>query len=288
MIFLILNILFASAFMLFIKWAQVREREDVVTIGTINYIVAAVLIAPFFFSADAPVTQAAVGTGATMGSAYFIAYFFVIYAIKWVGASSATVISVLSLLVPIGFGIFCWGDQPNAWQVVGIGLAVASLLLIGGQKKESKGSVEKPWFAPIMLVLFFLLCGLSRLAQDAFGQWCQPDEKMTFNFAAFAVAAIPSLVVMIVRRVKYAVRVSRSEWAFGFAMGTVNFLQTQFILESLQRFPGFIVFPVVSAGGVILTMLVATQTLGEKLTVKSYIGISIATVALVLLNVAVE
>lgn len=267
--------------MLFIKWAQVRGTEDVVTIGTINYIVAAILIAPFFAMTETQhMTRAATGTGATMGVCYFIAYFFVIYAIRWVGASSATVISVLSLLVPIGFGIFWWGDEPTLPQVFGIALGVASLLLIGGQKKESIGSVEKPWFAPIMLGLFFVLCGLSRLAQEAFRHWSTTDEIMTFNFAAFATAAVPSIIVLVMRRKG----ISRTELAFGFAMGLANFLQTQFILESLQRFPGFIVFPVVSAGGIILTTLIATRTLGERLTVKSYIGIAIAALAMVLLG----
>ena len=46
MISLLLNIIFASAFTLIIKWVQVRQREDICTVGPINYIVAAVLIAP--------------------------------------------------------------------------------------------------------------------------------------------------------------------------------------------------------------------------------------------------
>ena len=137
MIFLVLNVIFASAFILFIKWAQVRGTEDVVTIGTVNYIVAAALIAPFYFTTDPEfVTGEAVLTGGTMGFCYFIAYFFVIYAIKWVGASSSTVISVLSISVPIGFGIFLWHEDPNGWQIAGIVLAVTSLSMIGGHKNQ--------------------------------------------------------------------------------------------------------------------------------------------------------
>ena len=37
--------MFASAFTLIIKWVQVRPRENICTVGPINYIVAAVLIA---------------------------------------------------------------------------------------------------------------------------------------------------------------------------------------------------------------------------------------------------
>ena len=268
--------------MLFIKWAHVRGKEDIITIGAINYILAVVLTAPFFLTqASQLVTSEAMELGATMGAAYFIAYFFVIYAIRWVGATASTVISVLSLLVPIAVAAWVWAEQPGALQTVGIMIALPALMLIGGQKKESRASEEKPWFAPILLAVFFVLCGLSRVAQDGFRHRCELDETVTFVFAAFAIAAIPSIVVLIVRRQ----RISKTECLFGLAMGLSNALQTQFILESLQRFPGYIVFPVVSAGSVLFTTLIATKTLGEKLTTKSYVGIVLCVVALVLLGI---
>ena len=48
LLFLLFNVVFASAFTLIIKLVQVRKREDVITVGAINYIVAAVWIAPEF------------------------------------------------------------------------------------------------------------------------------------------------------------------------------------------------------------------------------------------------
>ena len=69
MIFLVFNIVFASAFMLAIKWVQIRQREDVITVGAINYIVAAVLIAPEFLHNDlSHVTWEASLTGGTNSS----------------------------------------------------------------------------------------------------------------------------------------------------------------------------------------------------------------------------
>ncbi len=281
MIYLLLNMVFASGFMLSIKWAQVRGTEDVVTIGTLNYIVAALLITPFFLAQDPQaLTRSSVATGGTLGLCYFLAYFFVIYAIRWVGASSATVISVLSILVPIGFGIFWWQEKPGSWQIAGITLALTSLMLIGGQKKNSRAAVAQPWFAPLVLGVFFLLCGTSRLAQEAFRHWCSRDQILSFNFVAFCVAAFPSTLLLLARRK----RIRASEFIFGGGMGLCNFLQTLFILEALQRFEGFIVFPVVSAGAIVLTTLVATGTLGERLTARSYLGIAIAAISLVLLK----
>ena len=215
-----------------------------------------------------------------MGGCYFIAYFFVIFAIKWVGATASTVIAVLSIMLPIICGISIWGEQPNGWQIAGVLLALASLMLIGGQKKTAGEKVERPWFTPILLIVFFLLCGLSRLAQGAVQYTTEANQPMTFSFGAFLLAAIPSIAVLIIRRKS----ISWNEFLIGGAMGLSNFLQTLFILESLKRFETYIVFPIVSAGSIILTALVATMTMDEKLTAKTWIGVSIATVALVLLK----
>jgi multidrug transporter EmrE-like cation transporter len=97
---------------------------------------------------------------------------------------------------------------------------------------------------------------------------------------AFTVAAIPSVVLLVLRRRK----VLPIEMVFGFLMGASNILQTHFVLKSLQYYDGFIVFPVVSAGSLMLTAIVATRMLGERLNRRSRIGIAIAIVALVLLN----
>ena len=76
MIYLALNILFSSMFTLIIKWVHVRQREDIVTVGPINYITAAVLILPWFLSQTAPPELNAALCGACMGTVYFIAFFF--------------------------------------------------------------------------------------------------------------------------------------------------------------------------------------------------------------------
>jgi drug/metabolite transporter (DMT)-like permease len=218
-------------------------------------------------------------SGATMGICYFIAYFFVIYTVKWVGASSSTVVGVLSILLPIACGIFLWSEQPNSMQAIGIVLALCSLFLIGGQRVMGLPK-EKNWLAPLVLIVFFLLAGFSRLSQAAFKHISTPDQMPTFLLAAFTIAAIPSLVLLLWRG-RWP---TKMELLFGALLGSANILQSHFILESLERFEGFIVFPVVSAGGLMLTTLVATQMLGEKLNFRTYAGIGLACCALVLLH----
>ena len=286
MIYLLLNIVFASAFMLIIKWVQDREREDVVTVGAINYISACLLILPGFLqNSPGTFSLTAAMTGGTMGSCYFIAYFFVIYSIRKIGASSSTVIAVLSILLPITCGIFIWNESPNRFQVAGIGLALLSLGLIGGNSAKIPNDItpKKPgpaWITPVVLVVFFLLAGTARLSQETFKHVSTSDQRPTFLFVAFAVAAIPSLCVLAFRRRPVLVR----EFVLGFALGSANYLQTHFILKSLQYFEGFVVFPITSAGALILTTVIATWLLHERLNRRTIAGIGLASVALVLLH----
>ncbi len=283
-----------------IKWAQLRKHENVITIGAINYITAALLIFPiWYFNTVSEATSEqvwnAVYTGGSMGAIYFTAFFFVIYVILWVGASAATVVSVLSILMPITFAAFFWEDKPNAIQIAGIMLALVSLLLIGlkpGKSDPPDATKEAtinalpvtPWIAPMVLLGFFLLCGLSRMAQEAFKYLSVANERPTYLLTAFTVAGIPSAIVLIYFWVYKRQPPKSTEILFGFLLGGANIMQTHFILQSLEHFPGFIVFPVTSAGAIILTTLIATRLMNEQLSSRAYAGIVIAVLALFLLH----
>ncbi len=283
MVFLFANIIFASLFGLCIKWVENRGREDIVSVGMINYIFAAAIsLIEVYGIPGEEIGASAITTGATMGVSYFVAFFFCVYAIKWIGVANSTVISILSICVPILAGVLVWSEKPNAQQWFGVGLALLALSLIGKKGDAvSQGTVpDRPWFTPLVVIGFFVLCGLSRLAQEAFKHLCLEAERPVYLTSAFGIAAIPSLAFLLYRKK----HISTREWLIGSGLGAANILQTHFILKSLKLYPGFIVFPVVSAGSLMLVTLVATQFMGEKLGRLTYLGIGIACVALVLLN----
>lgn len=305
MIYLLLYIVFSSVFTLCIKWVYNRGSEDIITIGAINYICAAITVAPWFFSNDVALISDssegnldsfyAIMTGSVMGLVYFVAFFFVIYCVRQVGASSTTVVGSLSLLMPIIVAALVWNSSPNAIQIAGIGLALVSLLLIAvkpskpipdprlglesaNQETDLKRGAN--WVQPALLLGFFLLCGMSRVSQEAFKFLSEPEHRPTYLFAAFLVSATPSLVLLAYRRRK----ILRMEWVVGTIMGVSNILQTYLILMALNGIAGYIVFPVSSAGGIAFTTLVATQLMGERLSSRAYVGIAMAVVALVFLK----
>ena len=143
---LILHIVFSSAFILLIKWAQIRKTEDELTIGAINYIVAAITIAPvFLLNLPEQISAGAIWTGSSMGLIYFLTYFLVIFAVRKIGAASTTVVSTMSILVPIVFAAIYYLEMPSGIQTMGIALALVSLTLIGF-KSDHESSAKKAVF----------------------------------------------------------------------------------------------------------------------------------------------
>ena len=216
-----------------------------------------------------------------MGLVYFVAFFFVIYCVRVVGVSSTMVVSSLSLLLPIIVAAFVWESTPNMIQIAGIALALVSLLMIAIKPKPKPATVNpKPdktapqneptvrdWKPLALLFVFFLLCGFSRIAQETFKYESVIDQKPTFLLAAFTIAGIPSLILLI-----YRFRpILKMEFAIGIIMGLSNGLQTFWMLKSLDFILGYIAFPLSSAGGIVFTTAVATSMLNEKLGRRSYI-----------------
>ena len=295
MIYLVCYVIFSSIFTLCIKWVHVRGKEDIITAGAINYIVAALIIAPWFvIDGQQTGNRAAIIAGGSMGLMYFINFFFVTWCVRVVGASSTTVVGVLSMLMPIIYAAITWNSQPHWLQGIGIALAFVSLILIGlkpdrqvadvKNKKADKSKEPFSWKAPLILGGFFLLCGLSRIAQESFKYESVESQKPTFLLAAFVAAGIPSIILLLWRRRK----IMPMEAFVGIAMGVANGSQTWFTLKSLDAMAGFIFFPVSSAGGIIFTMFVAVLWMQEKISRRALIGIGIAVVALVMMNLKVS
>ena len=292
LIYLILFVVFSSVFGLCVKWVHQRGTEDIISIGAINYICAAIFFMPvLLFSAPQTGEPMAILLGSGMGLSYFIAFFFVVYCVRVVGVTASTVVGSLALLMPILYAAVWYGEIPNPVQITGIALALMTLLLIGikpqANLESGDGDVgaEPPrkiakWTPSLLLFGFFMLCGVSRVTQEAFQFESVADQKPTFVLSAFVVAGIPSLLILVFRRR----RIKKMEWMIGILMGVCNATQTFLILLALQHIKGYIVFPLSSAGGIVFTMLVATKLLGERLSKRAVWGIALAVVALVFLN----
>ena len=277
MIYLLLHIILSSTFILGLRWVQRRE-DDLLTVGAINYIAAGVLAGLMFLGSQS-YGPASCLTGAANGAAYFVSFFFLLTTMTWKGAAITAMVGRLSILLPIACGVLIWQERPTGWHWIGMALACLSLALIGnrGTLTESR---SLPRYAPLAMLAFFVTTGCARLAQEAFKHEADHGEQPAYLFAGFGLTALASIVMMLVRQKRPAV----TELIFGLAIGFANVLQVWFLLKALERYDGFIVFPVTSAGGLLVTTFVAVFALHERLSRASFAGIGLAVCALALLR----
>ena len=288
MIYLILQIVFSSLFGLMIKWIQSQNRSDLVTVGMINYVLAAVSLLVIALAryamfglgnvADHSAATWAMVTGLAMGTSYLLAYFFVNESIRTAGVSVTTVMATLSILFPITMAAILWREIPVASQWLGIDLAIVAIGMIV-VKWPLSGFRLTSMSASMALLFFFLLCGVNRLAQDAFKHLSAAEYRFAFLLAAFSCAGGLAGIVLLRRRKP----IGGQEFVLGCILGWINVLQTLLILKCLELYPGFLVFTLTSAGTIVFTVIVSTLFLGETLSRRAWWGIGLAILALGLL-----
>lgn len=199
--------------------------------------------------------------------------------------SITSLIVQYSLIIPTIYGL-CTGDKASPFLYVGLGLLFISLFLVNIEKKGEEKKITLKW-AVFALLAFFgngLCSTVQKAQQDVFVTEQNPDGyksefmiiALTVSFMAIAVSALIFERKGLGKKLK-----TGAHWYIicGLANGLVNL----FVLM-LAKYPASIVFPVISAGGIVATALVGIFIYKEKLSVMQIIGMGLGTASIVFLN----
>ncbi len=277
MLSLLLHVVFLCSFELIVKRGTLRKM-DMTTIGTLNFVVAALVGIPLWAaSADAEVSWATLGLGTVMGFCYLTSFFFVLYSIRHQGVAATRALMQLALIIPIVFSVFWWNERPHGAQALGLIIAVGSIVLLDARRDlEQRTRTSLRW----TMVAMFLLIGGARLTAKAFTEMGTPEQTAFFFIALFAFSGIGATVKILWQRPA----MPPSAWAYGSLLGLINITQALFLIRAVAELPGIIVFPAAACASVAVTTLFATLLLGERPTSRQYVGIAASSAAVVLLG----
>jgi len=279
-IFLFACVLLNVCFSLLIKWANHR-RLDVLGVGCVNYIFAGgTALVWAGLRGGSPLPAGAVGWAIAGGTTYVISYFFIMFVVRHRGISVPMAMANLSLAVPVLFSIFLWHECPTGCQVAGVVLTLPSVVLLSVRSSAMHGKVPG-WVIAVGIALF-MSAAASRIAQKAFTESYGEPCRAPFTAVWFGTTAVLAVAILLWRRQ----RPNGSEVFAGVAMGASNIGQLILFLLALRRVPGIIAFPVVSCASLALIALGAVAIWGEQLGRRGKLGIALALVALLLLNVS--
>lgn len=190
-----------------------------------------------------------------------------------------------SLSVPTIYGL-CTGDKASLFLYVGLGLLFISLFLVNIEKKGEEKKITLKWGVFAFLAFFGngLCSTVQKAQQDVFVTEQNTDGyKSEFMIIALAVSFIAIAVsALIFERQDLGAKIKTgAHWYVicGLANGLVNL----FVIM-LAKYDASIVFPVISAGGIVATALVGIFIYKEKLSVMQIIGMVLGTSSIVFLN----
>jgi drug/metabolite transporter (DMT)-like permease len=222
------------------------------------------------------------GYAVAFAIAYTVSLVSSMNAIKTGPLSLTSLLISYSLIIPTVFGLIVFNETLTVWILIGILLLLVSLFLINRESKTEEKKITLKW--GIFALLAFLGNGACSTIQKMQQIYSGGQYKTEFMVIALAISATILAGFAATTEKKNAV-VSLKKGAkyyllCGLANGMVNFL----VLVLSNRMPASVMFPIISAGGIVLAALVSIFVYKERLQPQQWAGMVLGTLALVALN----
>lgn len=221
------------------------------------------------------------------GLSYAAATVFVVLAIRCGSLAKTTLVASYSLLVPAFAGVFILGEKLNPFMITGLVLLVLSLWLTNYRRAsldQPKEKVTLRWL--IYISLGFVGNGMCSTVQKLAPHYL--GEEINANLYMVTALGLSTVVLITASFLTGEVERGRTlrigtplSLFCGLFNGGVNYLAIYLIRQGI---PASVMFPVLSAGEIILIVPYALLVRRERFTPKQWIGFGVGVAAVVLLN----
>ena len=214
------------------------------------------------------------------GVSYLLAGIFGLKAIAVGSLSLTSLVTNCSLIMPTLYGLVFLHEPGNFFLYFGILLLLAALILV------NKTSVTVPitgkWILFVMISFIGNgMCSISQKAQqDAFGG----TGKNELMIMALTIVIVVNAVLMLIHERKNVKRFVRLGFVTGFVGGAANGVVNLFVMIMVGRMPASVVFPLISAGSIVLMYLISRFVYKEELSPRQKLGFLLGILSVVLLN----
>lgn len=207
-----------------------------------------------------------------------------LFGVLAIGAGPLSLSSLMisySLMIPTFYGVFFLKEPISIFFLTGLCLLVISLFLVN--KKNDKSPVTFKWI--LFVFLSFTgngLCSTFQKMQQAKFDGAYKNEFMIFALAIVTVVMLAAALITGKKDIKENLR--HACWiapGCGIMNGLTNMLVM--ILSGLMAVS--VMFPLISAGGIIVTYIVSKFFYKEELTRMQFIGFLIGILSIVFLNI---
>jgi len=297
MIYLVLSIISATCLVLIFKLFEKFKIDNFQAI-VINYVIAAGF--GFFFD-DSNISIGAIPFQSWFFNAVIIGVLFismfniVAITVQKIGISVASVASKMSLVIPVVFAVYLYGDSMSSIKITGIILAMAGVYLTFRPGKN-KGETFNTKLIVFPIIVFIGSGLLDTLFKYTEHEYLADNDLNIFISSLFGIAAIAGIIVIIplLLRSKKHIQAKNTTplgWSpvrviiGGILLSIPNYGSVFFLIKTLEieNLESSVIFPVNNMGIVGLSAITAFFFFKEKLTKTNWIGIALSIIAIAMI-----
>jgi len=282
MLSLLLLIICFAAFNLSFRQAQ-RVGLNLHVVGVILFFTGALLYFVLYRAAPAPLSQTVVLLGVVAGVLFTGMYVLMIPTMSDRGVSLMTALQQLSVLVPMAASLVLYHEHPSLIAAIGAGLCLVAMPFLTLDRGISGAGLTARKLA--LFVGLMVVNGVALTAAKVFNEFDAPEQLHGYMavllFTACA-GCIPFALVSL--RGAPQRRYGRTTVGWGVYLGVLLAASQLFMLLSLRCYPGVVVYPLSQASNVSLVTLLSLLLWRERPGALGFVGIALAVVAIVLVN----
>jgi drug/metabolite transporter (DMT)-like permease len=280
MIFLLLALVFSLCIMVSFKLFP-RFGIDIIQALTTNYLVCAVL--GFITLREMPSFSSFAGSSifvTAIFSGFFMFAVFNVFALsaQRAGIAITAVSSKMSVIIPVLFGAFMFGESFPPLKIFGVALVMLSFYLVF-KKKEGYAVKSSLMLLPLLLFLgngtndtILKFAQFSHITDDA--------GNVRFLAYAFGLSFIFGFLVLIFKAIRKKEKIQTRNIIAGVWLGLCNWISTLYFLKGLGTMDVSVFIPVFNAGLVSAAAIIGLLAFREQLSRLNIIGIGISVIAI--------
>lgn len=218
-------------------------------------------------------------------SAYVIAWLF---SVRKGAFMLSSVFVMLGVVVTVGLSAVFFSESVTVKQIIGLIVLVIAALVMCSYSKDIKGRLTAS--AVVLLILCGLLTGVMDFSQKLFVYVVKDGSVEAFNFYTYLFSSVILGVCYLLFSKNRSVeaeeplRVLKAVLPFIILMGVATFLGSYFKTLSATYLPAPVLYPLFQGLTLPLTSITMALFFKERITAKSVIGIIIAFVSMLLIN----
>lgn len=221
-----------------------------------------------------------------MGSLFIVGFNITAIAIQRAGITLTTLIQRMSIILTVTFTVVFFREHFGWLEGLGLLFALGAIVAIN-LKPQSKDASNKQPFPYILIPVLAISAIIEIMLYYVEKSGLVGSHQVAFTTHGFGVAAIAGWIAIASNAFRRHFRFSHRDVIAGIMLGIPNFFSIYLLLHMLNSgWKGAIMYPMVNVAVLLLSSAVAVILFREKLNYLNWIGIALATLAILVIAYA--